>query len=196
MSDLSNFSMVSSIMASETITNVCENNSAAPEGFRTFVRSEQGNSPISRKRKLSTPGMDGFRKKLSAEGILEESVALITNAKQTGTNTHYESAWCKCCSWCSQRPINSFKASLAEIYIFFTHCFHEGYECNVTPGYRLAVSAYREPIDRFTVGEHPRVSRLLSRIFSNRPTQPKFNFVWDIKNVIDFLATMNVKNLV
>ena len=81
ISDLSNSIMVSSIMASKTITSVCENNSAAPEGFRTFVRSEQENLPISRKRKLSTPGMDGFRKKVSAEGILEESVALITKCK-------------------------------------------------------------------------------------------------------------------
>ena len=79
-------------MVSKTITNISENTFAAPKGYRTFIRSKQGNSSISRKSKLATPGMGGFRKKLSAEGISEESAALITNARRTGTNTHYESA--------------------------------------------------------------------------------------------------------
>ena len=68
-------------MVSKTITNVCENTSAAPKESKIFIRSEQGKSSISRKRKLATPDMDGFRKKLSAEGISEESSALITNAR-------------------------------------------------------------------------------------------------------------------
>ena len=62
-SDLSNNSMASIIMVSKTITNICENTSVGPEGYRTFIRSEQGNSSISRKRKLATPGVDGLLKK-------------------------------------------------------------------------------------------------------------------------------------
>lgn len=38
--------MASTIMVSKTITNVCENNFAALEGCRTFIRSEQGNSLV------------------------------------------------------------------------------------------------------------------------------------------------------
>ena len=129
--------------------------------------------------------MHGFRKKLCAEGISEESAALITNAKWTGTYTHYELAWRKWSSWCSQRLINSFKASLPEILTFLTHFLHEGYEYNITAGYRTPVSAYHEPSNRFAI----------SGIFNNRPTEPKFNFVWDIKNVLDFLETMNSEGL-
>ena len=77
--------MESIIIVSKTITNVCENTSAATEGYKTFIKSEQRNSSINRKRNLATPGMDGFWKKLSAEGISEESDALITNGRQTGT---------------------------------------------------------------------------------------------------------------
>ena len=75
-----------------------------------------------RKRKLATPGMDGFRKKSSVERISEESAAHIANARRTGTNTHFESAWRKWSSWCSQRLINSFKASLVKILNFLTLC--------------------------------------------------------------------------
>ena len=83
-SDLSNCSMVSTIMVFKTITNVCENSSAS-EGCRTFIKSEQENASITRKRKLATSEIDGFQKKLSAEENSEESTALITNARRTGT---------------------------------------------------------------------------------------------------------------
>ena len=42
-SDLSNLAWQASTMVSKTITNVCENTSAAPKGSRTFIRSEQEN---------------------------------------------------------------------------------------------------------------------------------------------------------
>ena len=73
--------MASPVMVCKTITNVCENTSAAPEGSRTFIRSEQRNSLTSRKKKLATPVMDSFPKKLSSEGSSEEYPALIANAR-------------------------------------------------------------------------------------------------------------------
>ena len=78
---------------------------------------------------------------------------------------------------------------------FLTYCFHESYNYNTIAGYRSAISAYHEPIDSFTVGEHPGLSTLLSGKFNNRPTQLKFNFVWGVKNVLGFLETMNSEGL-
>ena len=69
--------------------------------------------------------------------------------------------------------------------------FPEGYKFNKIVGFRSAISVYHEPIDRFTVGQHLRVSTRLSGIFNNRTTQPKFNFVCDVKNVLDLLETIN-----
>ena len=60
--------------------------------------------------------------------------------------------------------------------IFKKNFFHEGYDYNTTAGYKSTISAYHEPNDRFTAGEHPRFSTLLSGIFNNRPAQPKLNF--------------------
>ena len=65
----------------------------------------------------------------------------------------------------------------------------------IAAGYRSAIFAYHEPVGRFKLGEHPGFLILLSGIFNNRPTQPKFNFVWDVKNVLDFLETMNSEGL-
>ena len=83
---------------------------------------------------------------MSAEAILEESAALITNARQTGTSIHYKSPLGKWSGWDFQGLINSFQASLAEISNFLTYCFHESYKYNTIAGYKSAISAYHEPI--------------------------------------------------
>ena len=108
-----------------------------------------------RKRNLATPGMDGFWKKSSVKGISEESAAHIAHARRTGTNTHFESTWRKWSSCCSQRLINSFKASLAKIMNFLTYCVHKGYKYSTIADYRSAISEYHDPIDRFTIEEKP-----------------------------------------
>ena len=37
------------------------------------------------------------------------------------------------------------------------------------------------------VGEHPQVSSLITGVFNNRPPQPKYNFIWDVQLVLDYL---------
>ena len=59
-----------------------------------------------------------------------------------------------------------------------------------------AISAYHDPIQGVSVGQNDRASACLSGIFNNRPKQPKYNFIWDVKKVLDFLLTLEYdKNL-
>ena len=39
------------------------------------------------------------------------------------------------------------------------------------------------------MSKHPRVSDLLTDIFNKNPPQPKFNFIWDVKRVLNFLSS-------
>ena len=52
------------------------------------------------------------------------------------------------------------------------------------------ISVYHDPIPGVSVGQNDGLSDLLSGIFNNRPTQPKFNFNRDVKKVLDFLLTL------
>ena len=83
---------------------------------------------------------------------------------------------------------------MTSVLDFLTCCFHKGYEYNTIAGYRSAISVYHDTIEGFVVGQHPRVSALLSGIFNNRPPQPKYNFIWDVKKVLDFLVTLKSDN--
>ena len=37
------------------------------------------------------------------------------------------------------------------------------------------------------VGEHPQVSSLITGVFNNRKLQPKYNVIWDVQLVLDYL---------
>ena len=39
------------------------------------------------------------------------------------------------------------------------------------------------------MGKHPKVSDLLTGIFDKNPPQPKFNYIWDVKKVLNFLSS-------
>ena len=71
-----------------------------------------------------------------------------------------------------------------------TDGFHEGYEYNTITCLRSAIFTYYDPIQGVSVGQNDRFFALFSGIFNNRPTEPKFNFIWDVKEVLDFLLTL------
>ena len=97
---------------------------------RFITRPKQGTSSSNNKRKPTTPGMNSFRERLSSEGISKKAATLITNARRSGTITHYESSWRKWHSWCVRRQIDSVKCPLTHILDFLTDCFHEGFQYN------------------------------------------------------------------
>ena len=53
--------------------------------------------------------------------------------------------------------------------------------------HRPGISAFHEYIDGLPVGKHPRICSLVSGVFSLRPPRPRCMFVWDVKQVLDFL---------
>ena len=73
---------------------------------------------------------------------MEHSVALITNVRRSGTTVHYESAWRKWHSWCSQKEGDPIKCSVNKILQFLTECFNLGFEDSTIARFRSAISAY------------------------------------------------------
>ena len=65
--------------------------------------------------------------------------------------------------------------------------FEKGYEYSTICSHRSAISAFHEKVEGFTVADHPQVSSLISGVFVKRPPQPKYNFIWDVEKVIDYI---------
>jgi len=73
--------------------------------------------------------------------------------------------------------------------------FDKGLEYNTITGYRLALSAYHEPIEGVAVGRHHKVSALLAGIHNKRFPRPKYLFIWDVSDLSDRLLTLKLTML-
>ena len=73
--------------------------------------------------------------------------------------------------------------------------FEKGLQYNTIAGYRSAISAYHDHISGVPVGKVEEVTLLLKGIFNKRPTQPRFNFIWDVEVVIRFIVSMQDNHL-
>ena len=73
---------------------------------------------------------------------------------------------------------------------YLTFPFNYGNEYRTINLHRSAVSAFHQYIDGLPVGKHPWICSLVSGVFNLRPPKPRYMFVWDVKQVQDFLKEM------
>ena len=97
------------------------------------------------------------------------------------------STWRKWASWCLERKIDPFQAPVKDIIEYLTSLFNYGNEYRTINLHRSAISAFHEYIDGLPAGKHPRICSLVSGVFNLRPPKPRYMFVWDVKQVLDFL---------
>ena len=120
--------LANTIMVSTNVTTHSASTIAFTKNSEYFIKFKQSKASLDRARKLATPGKDSLMERLQAELILEDFVALIKNARRSGTNAHYESAWRKWPSWSSQRKVYPIKHYVNKILQFLTKCFNMSYE--------------------------------------------------------------------
>ena len=63
---------------------------------------------------------------------------------------------------------------------------------NTIAGYRLAISAFHNPIDGCKVGDHPRESALVKGIFNLKPPKSRYPFICDMDQVLNYLNSLTV----
>ena len=71
------------IMVFKVPTNVNKASASSPQNLNSFDSPKRGYPSLGNKRKIVTPGMDSFRKMLSADNI-----SLLTETRRSGANFH------------------------------------------------------------------------------------------------------------
>ena len=140
---------------------------------------QRGSSPPSSEQDSTTGGLDGFRARLQEEGI-SKVASDLSPGQEDQTLMQIMS-----------RPGEKGLAGVLEgkfwtislIYIKYK----QGLQYRTINNHRSAISALHKQIQGKPVGEHPRVCALLAGIFNNRPSQPKYCFIWNVQTVVDFV---------
>ena len=85
------------------------------------------------------------------------------------------------------RDIQPFSSGISGGLGFLAVQFEAGRQSRSLNCYRSAISSCQLPINDFSVGQHPLVSRLL---FNLRPSQPKYSDTWEVHKMLDFLKSI------
>ena len=171
-------------------TNVSTDSNITATSFQLVSRSTGSDTPFSKKWVPKVGGLENFRKNLANEGVSERAAGLITNARRQGSLANYESSWGKWSGWCSKQQIDPFKCSINFVLDFLAELYDLDYKYSSINCHRSAISAYHDPIENVPVGQHPRVSSLMTGIFNQRPPQPRYSFVWDVEQVFSYLHNL------
>lgn len=185
-----NSSLARTSMVSKTPTNVYPK-TATDSNFHKFVdKSTRGVSPSDTRRDSKFSGLADFRQTLETEGISSKAANLISNARRSSSISHYESAWGKWSSWARQQEVDPISCSIGSILDFLAELFEKGLKYNTICTYRSAISAYHKPFEGKPIGQNSRISALITGIFNLRPPLPRYTFVWDVSDVLDFIRKL------
>ena len=89
-----------------------------------------------------------------------------------------------------KQNVHPFSSGISEVLDFLADQFEAGMQHRSLNGYRSAISSCHLPVDGFSVGQHPLVSRLLKGVFNLRPPQPKYSHTWEVCKMLDHLKSL------
>ncbi|MCG8048370.1 MAG: hypothetical protein N0E48_22590 [Candidatus Thiodiazotropha endolucinida] len=137
---------------------------------------------------LQSGCMEAIDKSFENKGFSEGSRKLLAASWRAGTQKDYAVKFNRFHSWCGEREIDPYKATITECADFLSSLFQSGLKYRTIGGYRSMLSAILPPVDNVSVGQHPHIIRLLKGVFNSRPPQKKLVPEWDLQRVLDFLS--------
>jgi hypothetical protein len=97
-----------------------------------------------------------------------------------GTQKDYSRKFRKFNSWVSRREVDPYNASLTDAAECLTELFSGGLQYRTIPGYVSMLSSVMSPIEKFLVGQHPYITRLIKGVFNSRPPKAVLLPEWDL----------------
>lgn len=86
------------------------------------------------------------------------------------------------------------QTNAVNIIEFLTSLVQKGLSYNSINVARSALSSFVLLKRGSTVGTHPLISRFMKGVFNKRPPAPRYNVIWDVNVVLDFLRKLSPAN--
>ena len=111
---------------------------------------------------------------LESKGISKEAASIIVQAWRPGTRKQYKYYLQKWEQHCCERSINPISPNVGTAIEFLHEFYKEGLSYSTLNTVRSPLSSVVQPIDNFTFGNHPLVTRYMQGVFVNRPALPRY----------------------
>lgn len=171
----------------ESSSNVSGMSNATTSATQSIV-SAQNNNLSSESGSVQSCCMAAVDRSFQNKGFSKDTKKLMAASWRAGTRKDYQVKFHKFHSWCSQREINPYSATLNDCIEFLTSLYNAGLKYRTIAGYRSMLSVLLPQVDKFPIGQHPDVIRLLKGVFNTRPPEIRLVPEWDLKQVLDSLC--------
>ena len=135
--------------------------------------------------------MQVIRKSFEKFELPEEALDIIMASWRRSTSNQYNVYIRRWVQFCSRKQTNPLQTTVTVVVSYLTDLFvtlNIGYSAICTAA--SALSSFIVLNDGFTVGSHPVVRRFLKGVFNMKPPAPRYDVVWDVKLVLDFLRKL------
>ncbi|CAG2208359.1 unnamed protein product [Mytilus edulis] len=123
-------------------------------------------------------------------GLSKESSEIIIASWKPATRQQYWTYFKRWLLFCSERKINSFKATELNVLEFLTSLYKIGLGYSAINTARSMLSSFMSVNQEKTVGQWPLVKRFLKGIFNLKPSLPRYQRTWDVEVVLKYLKTL------
>ena len=130
-----------------------------------------------------------IREQFQNRGLSATATEILDAAWRAGTRKQYDRYLEKWRQYCCKRNINPFSSTVEEGINFLAELFETGLGYSGLNTARSALSSIINLPSDTNFGTHPMVCRFLKGVFENRPALPKYNNIWDVRLVLDYLKT-------
>jgi hypothetical protein len=145
------------------------------------------------RRASSKPGetfsrrLDDFREYWGVNAISDRSFCLIMAGWKQSSEDCYERAWQSFKAFLRSSSILFHQVSLRNVLDYLTHLYNRKLSWSTIGIHRSAILMMMAPIiNSVRVGDHPLVKRLMSGVFSERPSHRAAPALWDPLKVLSF----------
>ena len=127
-----------------------------------------------------------------AAGFPEEVTKVLLGSRSQSTKKCYQGPCRAWSNWCSFRGLCPFSAPVTNVLTFLTEkVTNQSLEYRTLANYKSAISQGHLPVGQTKLGDLPGVSRFMKGIFRIKPPTPRLSSTWDVKRLLEFLATMD-----
>ena len=154
----------------------------------TSAHITQQTAPITPETPLN--GMSAIRNSFRQYNVSKEVIEVLMASWRPGTKKQYSTYLNKWLEFCSKRTIDYSSPKISEAVEFLMTLHSQGLSYSSINTARSALSSILKLDNCDDFGTHPLVTRFMKGIYELIKPKPKYNQIWDVSQVLDYLKTL------
>ena len=165
--------------------------SGATSGPVNIISAKQPRRKTSSLPENDVTNVSLIRKHLQDRGFSPTATRIMEASWRFGTRKQYESTLSKWKLYCSEGKVNPFLPTVEEGINFLGGLYDQGIGYSGLNTARSAMSSIIILPNSVSFGNHPSVCRFMKGVYEMRSVLPKYQEIWDVSIVLEFLQTMH-----